>query len=62
MNEVEAKKLEIGNRLFELWASLPEPKKSYTKWYQGIDTAIDNWPLSNREKRIAAREKGDVGI
>ena len=62
MTEIEQKKLEIGNRLFELWNLLPELKKSYPKWYQGIDRAIDHWHLSDREKRIAAREKGDAEI
>ncbi len=62
MNEIEAKKLEIGNRLFELWQLLPENKKSYTHYYQGVDKALDNWHLSDREKRIADRENGDVGI
>ncbi|MCK4817187.1 hypothetical protein KA005_15565 [bacterium] len=45
MTEIEQKKLEIGNRLFELWDMLPEPKKSYTHYYQGIEWAIENWHL-----------------
>ena len=62
MNEIEAKKLEIESALFELWHFFPKPKKSYTIWYVPISEALENWHLSDREKRIADREKGDVGI
>lgn len=48
MNEIKQKRQEIGNHLFELWQLLPEPKKSYTKWYQGIDEAIEDWCLSKK--------------
>lgn len=57
MTEIEQKKLEIGNRLFELWLLLPETKKSYTHYYQGIDIALNNWHLSDGEKGIGTDEK-----
>ncbi len=57
MNEIEQQTMRIGNALYELWHLLPEPKKSYTNWYQPINEAIDNWHLSYREKKIAAKEK-----
>ena len=62
MTTVEQLKQEIGNRLFELWILLPEPKKTYTHYYQQIDAAIDNWHPPKTEKRIADRERGDVGV
>ena len=66
MKELEELKLKIGNFCWEFWCLLPEPKLSYTKYYQGIervlDQALENWHLSDREKRIAAKEGGDVGV
>ena len=62
MNEIYYQIIRIGNALFELWHLLPEPKKSYTTWYSPIGEAIDSWHLSDREKRVANREKGNVGI
>ena len=56
MNELEKIRLKMGNLVFEYWRLLPENKISYTKYYQGVDQALeqalDAWHLSDREKRI----------
>lgn len=62
MNEIEAKKQAIGNLLWELWNLLPEPKWMYPYYKQKVFMAIDNWYPPSREKKIADREKGDVGV
>jgi hypothetical protein len=62
MGEIEKKRLEIGNRLFELWLLLPEPKWAYPYYKQKVFMSIDNWHPPKTEKGIANREKGDIGI
>jgi len=49
-------RMEIQNRCFEFWDLLPEPKKSYTHFYQGIDSALNDWQLSDKEKKIRGNE------
>jgi hypothetical protein len=62
MTEIEKLRMGIGNLVWEVWNLLPEPKKSYTDYYQQVEMALDNYHLSDRERRIADREKGDVEI
>ena len=49
-------RMEIGNRLYELWALFLELKKTYTKWDQEVGDAIDNWQLSGKEFRAREAE------
>ena len=56
MTEIELKKLEIENKCWEFWDLLPEPKRTYTVWWYGVSGAFDSWHLSDRDKRIAAKQ------
>ena len=50
--DIKELRFDINNLVYKLWVLLPEPKETYTHYYQQVEEVLDNreMPVPNSEK------------
>ena len=50
--DIKELRFDINNLVYKLWVLLPEPKETYTHYYQQVEEVIDNREMPVNSEKV----------